>query len=78
MSTVPNQTNVTVTAHQSHWYTILMAIFHSITASNPIFATFIPAPVEAGIQIATTLGPVVAGTIEAATNPIPAPAEPVQ
>lgn len=66
--TVTQTTTVKVTAHPSHWFTILQAILQIVSQSNPILATFVPAPVEAGIQIATTLGPIVAGTVEAATN----------
>lgn len=65
---VPTQPKITVTAHQSHWYDVLASIFQGLSAANPFLISFIPAPIEAGIQIATTLEPVVAGTIQAATQ----------
>jgi hypothetical protein len=68
MSTVPAPQNITVTAHPSKWASILLAILQAAAAANQIIATFLPAPVEAGIVVATTLGPVVVGTIQAATN----------
>ena len=67
------QPKVTVTAHRSHWGDILKAIFAAISAANPILATFVPAPVEAGIQIATTLEPTVAAAVESVTVTSPAP-----
>jgi len=67
-------THVTIQAHQTHWYDIVNIILKAAAAANPIIATIIPAPVEAGITIATTLGPVVTGTIQAATDPNAVPA----
>jgi hypothetical protein len=72
MSTVPTPPTVTVTSHQKHWYDFVMLALQAAQAANPVLMTFIPAPVEAGIQIAITLGPVVVGTIQAATTPTPA------
>lgn len=62
----PVQTQVTITAHQSHWYDIVAAILKAVSAANPILATFVPAPIEAGIQIATSVGPAV---LQAAAQP---------
>jgi hypothetical protein len=67
-------TQITVKAHQSHWYDIFTLILKATQAANPILATIIPAPIEAGIMLGTTLAPVVAGTIQAATSGTPAPA----
>jgi hypothetical protein len=68
---------ITITAHPSHWYDILTAIFKALGAANPAIATIIPAPVEGAIQIALTAGPVVAATVEAATE-APTPEAPAQ
>lgn len=68
MST-PVGTKVTVTAHQSHWYDIFSRVLAATNAANPILATILPAPVEAGIQVVTSVAPIVAGTVEAVTNP---------
>lgn len=60
MSTVPhNNANVTVTAHQSHWYDVLERVLLTIGQTNNVLAKFVPASVEQGITIATTLGPAV-------------------
>jgi hypothetical protein len=71
MSSVPpatvqqTQTQLTVTAHPSHWHDVLTAILKAVSAVNPIIATFIPAPVEEGIQISTAVVPTVLNAIEA-------------
>lgn len=60
--TTPTQ-KITVTAHKSHWYDVIAAILQGINAANPFIVSFLPAPIEAGIQIATVLEPIVVGVI---------------
>ena len=72
MSTATGAT-ITVQAHQTHWYDLVGQILKAINVANPFLISFIPAPVEAGIQITTGLGPVVLGTIVGETNPNPPP-----
>jgi hypothetical protein len=61
-------TQLTVTAHPSHWHDILSAILKAVSAVNPIIATFIPAPVEKGIQISTAVAPTVLDAIDSEGN----------
>lgn len=72
---VPVQPKITVTAHTTHWYDVLAKIFAAIGAGNPFLLSFIPAPIEAGIQIATTLEPIIVGTIQGMNT---TPAQPPQ
>lgn len=63
MSTVQNQQKITITAHQSHWWDVLGTILKVIGTVNPVLAVFLPAPIEAGIQVAIDMVPVVVGTL---------------
>jgi hypothetical protein len=61
----PQLPQVTFTAHQTHWYDIFQIIMQAVQAANPIVATILPAPVEAGIQIAVAEAPIVVATGQA-------------
>jgi hypothetical protein len=63
---------ITFTAHQTHWYDILRIVMLAVANENPIIATLVPAPIEAGIQIAIAEAPVIAGigqALDAANAP---------